>query len=206
MLVKLKQYFPFIIDGNVINYQALSDWFDIRTDTAGRSPRWFTSACDSLGRQGAGGGEGQAPTRLECLGWSAAEPVLCWLWRSSHNSFIKGIHKLLFISCSWPFKPVRVACSLLSEVLVLPCGCRFDAAGWQPRSSLGSSLPQALPQARGRNRLGTGLQPIVKPCQITGKAPWGTQAFCHYATERPVAHSPQKSIHHGHTGTSNKLL
>lgn len=73
--------------------------------------------------------------------------------------------------------PVHLACGLFSEVLVLPGGCRFDGAGWQLQPSLGSPLPQALPQARGRNRLGTGLQPISKHCHITGKALRGTQAF-----------------------------
>ena len=70
-----------------------------------------------------------------------------------------------------------LACGLFLELRVLTCGCRFDAAGWQLQPSLGSPLPQALPQAQGRNRLGTGFQPISKSCQIIGKALWRTQAF-----------------------------
>lgn len=52
------------------------------------------------------------------------------------------------MSCLWPFMLVLLACGSFSEVLVLPCGCRFDAESWQLQPSLGSSLPQVLPRLR----------------------------------------------------------
>lgn len=63
------------------------------------------------------------------------------------------------MSRSWPFVLVRLARGLFWEVLVLPCGCRFDAAGWQLQPSLGSPLPPGAPPGSGkeqaRDRLAT---------------------------------------------------
>lgn len=168
LLVKLKQYFPFTIDDSIINYKAFSDWFDMRMDAVCRSPCWFTGTWDSLGRWC---WQQQAPTRLECLGWRAAEPTLCWL-----NGFpIKVLLKERDTEATVPkslvaFLPVCLACGLFSHALVLPCGRWFAAAAWQLQLSLAFPFSQVFPQAQGGSRAGLGLKPVSKSCRITGKA------------------------------------